>query len=87
MLYVMTWTLQPEQRDRVQSLFKETGGAPPEGVRLLGRWHSVAGGKGVLVAESDDAAAMAAWAQQWSGVLSLDAYPAMTDETLANVIG
>ena len=39
MIYVTVWTFKPEHRDAVQARFKQTGGLPPEGVKMLGRWH------------------------------------------------
>ena len=60
--------------------FVNTGGKPPEGVKLLGRWHAVGRVVGFAIAESNDLAPMQKWALDWSDLLSLDVYPAQTDE-------
>lgn len=86
MIYVTAWTFKPEHRDAVNARFKETGGLPPEGVKMLGRWSGIGTNKGVCVAESDDALAVARWGQQWSDLMSFDIYPALTDEDTAKVI-
>ena len=86
MIYVVAWTFKPEHRDAIQARFRETGGLPPEGVKMIGRWHGTGTNKGVCVAETDDALAMARWAQQWSDLMSFDVYPALTDEDTAKVI-
>ena len=86
MIHVVSWTFKPEHRDAVQARFKKTGGLPPEGVRMLGRWHGTGTNKGVCIAESDDALAIARWMQNWSDLMSFDAYPALTDEEVAQVI-
>ena len=86
MIYVATWNFKPEHRDVADARFRETGGLPPEGVKMLGRWHGIGTNKGVCVAESDDALAVARWAQKWSDLMSFDIYPALTDEDTAKVI-
>ena len=86
MIYVVAGNFLPEHRDAIQARFRETGGLPPEGVNRLGRWHGIGTNKGVCVAESDDALAIARWAQKWSDLMSLDIYPALTDEDTAKVI-
>ena len=86
MTCVIAWTFKPEHRDAVQARFKETGGPPPAGVKMLGRWHGIGSNKGVCVAESDDPLALAKWAQQWSDLMSFDVYPAMTDQETAKAL-
>ena len=87
MLFVSTWSYPPENREAVQTRFKETGGKPPMGIKMLGRWHAIGGGKGVLVSESNDPMAIAKWIQEWSDLMSFDIYPALNDEDAANRIG
>ena len=86
MTFVMIWDYPPELRDEIQARFKETGGPPPEGVKMVGRWHRIGGGQGVCIAETDDPAALATWAQDWSDLLAFEIYPAMDDQTTATVI-
>ncbi len=86
MIYVVAWTFKPEHRDAVQARFKQTGGLPPEGVRMLGRWFGIGRNQGVCAAETDDPLALARWAQQWSDLLSFDIYPALNDEGIAQTI-
>jgi len=68
-LFVSEYKIAPENRDVAQERFKKTGGAPPQGVKVIGRWHSVVGGRGVTVYEANDAQLIAQWAQQWSDVI------------------
>ena len=86
MIHVMTFTFKPEHRNAVIARFKETGGLPPEGVKMLGRWHGIGTNKGVCVAESDDPLAVAKWGQEWSDLMSFDIYPVLTDEEMAKVL-
>ena len=87
MLYVMLYSFTPDRRDAVQARFQQTGGPPPEGVKMVGRWHSAGNGRGVTVFQSDDPEAIGKWAQDWSDLMSFDIYPALDDEAAARVIG
>jgi hypothetical protein len=83
MLHLVAWTFTPEKRNAIQARFKETGGLPPQGVKLLGRWSGIGSNKGMCVAQSNDPLALGTWAQQWSDLMSFDIYPVLTDEELA----
>ncbi len=87
MQFVVHYTFTPEARSGAQARFAETGAPPPEGVTMTGRWHCAHGREGFLVCESDDAAALAAWIQQWSDLLTFRVLPVVDDQTLAQVIG
>ena len=87
MLYVVMWKFKPEQRNAAQSRFKETGGLPPEGVEMQGRWHSVEGNRGLCIAKSDDPVAVARWAQAWSDLLTFEIIPVMNDEDFVRMLG
>lgn len=80
MLFVNHFSFPPQNRDAIQTRFKATGGKPPAGIKIIGRWHAIGGGKGVVVAETDDPIAMGKWAQQWSDLMSTDIYPVVDDE-------
>ena len=86
MKFVMYYTYVPENRNATQERFKKTGGQPPEGVKMIGRWHRVGGGEGVTIAEADDAQALGRWAQEWSDLLTFEIYPAMEDKEAAELI-
>jgi len=86
MIHVMTFTFKPEHRNAVIARFKETGGLPPEGVKMLCRWHGIGNNKGVVVAESEDPLAFAKWLLEWSDLASFDVYPALNDEDIAKAI-
>jgi hypothetical protein len=87
MLFVSGYTVSPENRNAAQERFKKTGGQPPKGVKMIGRWHSAAGGRGVTVWETDDAQVLAAWVHQWSDLLSFDIYPALDDAGVGKLLG
>ncbi|MFW2367797.1 MAG: DUF3303 domain-containing protein [Desulforhopalus sp.] len=87
MLFHISYELSPHERDLAQQRFKDTGAPPPQGVTMQGRWHSAAGRKGFMIAESSDAVAIAKWTQGWTDLLSFKVTPVLTDEEIGEVIG
>ena len=85
MLYMTTYEITPANRNDVQKRFVETGGPPPEGVKMLGRWVTP-GGIGFCLSESDDIVSVAKWIQEWSDLLTFEIFPLMTDEQYAEVL-
>ena len=87
MIFVSQYKLAPDKRNAAQEKFKKAGGLPPQGAKLIGRWHSIGGGRGVTVFESDDPQAMAKWSQEWNDVIEFDVYPAIDDAGFAKMLG
>ena len=87
MEFMIHYSLDTSNRDTAQARFLETGAPPPEGVTMTGRWHCIQGLEGFLLCESNDAAAIAAWMQQWTDVLTFRVLPVVDDETMAKVVG
>ncbi len=87
MLFHITYKVTPEKRNTAQGRFKETGGLPPKGVALKGRWHSIDGNRGFVLAETSDIEAFGKWMQDWSDTLVFESTAVLTDEEVAKVIG
>ena len=87
MLFYTHFQYSAENRDTVHQRFKETGGTPPPNVTMLGRWHSIEGNRGILVAESDDPSAIAKWLNDWTDLVSFEVTPVLSDEQFLKVIG
>src|SRR5260370_41807530 len=60
MKFISTWSVPQGTFNAAVARFLETGGAPPEGVKMLGRWHGM-DGKGFAISESTDPKAMYRW--------------------------
>jgi hypothetical protein len=78
MKYIISWTVPQATFNAAVARFLETGGAPPKGVTMLGRWHGM-NGQGFAISESTDAKAMYQWVAEWSDVLSLTVTPCVED--------
>ena len=64
--------------------FWETGGAPPKGVKMLGRWHG--SGSGFALAECKDGKALFEWTAEWSDLLEFTVHPVVEDRDGAAVL-
>jgi hypothetical protein len=86
MLFISHWRILPGNRDAVIARFAKSGGQPPQGVTMIGRWHDVSNGTGFAISEANDTSAMARWALEWNDVMELEVHPALNDEQLGAVL-
>jgi hypothetical protein len=86
MKFILTFTIPPETRDAAIARFLQTGGQPPPGVTLLGRWTQLDLSAGFVLLESGDPQALAAFAQAWSDVVELTLAPVLEDQELSAVL-
>jgi uncharacterized protein DUF3303 len=88
MQFMLTFAIKPETkgRDEAISRFKKTGGQPPKGVKLLGRWTRADFSGGFDLLESDDPQALAEFALMWSDVMELAIAPVLDDQALGAVL-
>jgi uncharacterized protein DUF3303 len=86
MLFHITFHVAIEQRDATLARFKQTGGLPPAGVTMLGRWHGIGGRVGFSVVEAADPQAVAKWLQDWTDLISFEVTPVLTDEQFSQVV-
>ena len=85
MKFMVTWRVHEDQRHEVLKGFsgmtaEDDRADHGDRVRLIGRWHDVVSFTGVLICESDDAAAVAGWLLNWNGVLDAEVTPVLDDE-------
>lgn len=78
MKYISHWKLPPSTINAAIKQFLATGGAPPDGVKMLGRWHGM-NGEGFAIFESNDVKAMYGWYAQWAVVMELAITPCVED--------
>jgi uncharacterized protein DUF3303 len=88
MKFMLTFTIKPEAKGRDEAIrrFKQTGGQPPDGVKLLGRWTSADFSGGFDLLESKDPGALTQFALMWSDVMELRLVPVVEDAELAKVL-
>jgi hypothetical protein len=88
MKFMLTFSLRPEAKSRDEAIrrFKQTGGQPPKGAKLLGRWTSADFSGGFDLLESEDPKALTQFALMWSDVMELRIVPVLEDAQLAEVL-
>lgn len=87
MHFMIIWAFKPQNSKEAISRFTETGALPPEGVKMLARWHDVSGSRGFALAETGDAVAASKCFHEWSDLLSFEVVPVLDYEHLAQVLG
>jgi len=88
MKFMLTFTIKPEAKGRDEAIarFKKTGGQPPNGVKLLGRWTAADFSGGFDLLESDDVKALTEFALMWSDLMELKIVPVAEDTDLIEVL-
>ena len=88
MKFMLTFTIKPEVRGRDEAIgrFKATGGQPPKGARLLGRWTAADFSGGFDLIESDDVKTLTEFSLMWSDLMELRLVPVVEDAELGEVL-
>ena len=86
MKYVVTYSLTYDTFQERTERFLETGGKPPEGVEMHGRWHSVSGARGWVLASTDSAQALYKWIGQWADLMDFEVDTVLDDGEMAQVL-
>lgn len=84
MKFMVAWSINPSEQKEATARFLETGGAPPAGVKMLGRWHGA--GLGYVLAETNDVKAIYEWTGRWTDLLRFSVTPVMEDAEAAEVM-
>jgi len=86
MKFIVSWTIPKTCVASAEARFLQTGGAPPAGVKMIGRWHGMSGG-GVLIAETSEPKALYAWLGYWNDLLDFQTTPCLEDAEAGEVLG
>lgn len=88
MKFVLTFSWGPdrEKRDEGIARFQRTGGQPPNGAKLLGRWTRTDLSGGFALLESDDPKALTEFGLMWNDLMELAIVPVVEDRDLADVL-
>ena len=77
MLFMTVYTYEPEYREAVIKKRAEKGGLVPPGVKILGEWSAVTGGRVFRLIEADDVRALLAASHPWADLGKVESYPVM----------
>ena len=84
MTFMVKWTIPFETKDKIIARFKQSGGPPPPGVKLIGRWHGIEGG--VAIYETDDQVALTKNCLEWMDLMPMQVSPVLDDEGIAKAL-
>ena len=85
MKYISSWKIPPGTMNAAIKRFLETGGAPPEGIKMPGHWHGM-NGQGFAISEATDAKAMFQRYAQWADLTELSVTPCVEDADAGPVL-
>jgi hypothetical protein len=87
MKFMLTFTWAPDAQIRNEAIerFQTTGGLPPAGVTLLGRWTRADLSGGFDLLETDDAKKLTEFAYMWSDLMKLEIAPVVEDHDASEV--
>jgi uncharacterized protein DUF3303 len=88
MKFMLTFSWKPDTKARNEGIarFRKTGGQPPKGAKLLGRWTRADFSGGFDLIETDDAQALTEFSLMWSDLMELSIVPVLEDEKLSEVL-
>lgn len=88
MKFMQTYTIPSDKEKRNEAIarFQKTGGQPPQGAKLLGRWTSADFSGGYALLESENPQALTEFALMWSDVLELTIVPVLEDQEVSEVL-
>ena len=88
MKHLCYFNMEPNTQQQAEAIrrFKETGGQPPQGATLLGRWIRADFTGGVVLLESNDPKALTEFSLMWSDVMSLQIVPVIEDQEFVQVL-
>jgi hypothetical protein len=88
MKFMLTFNWKPDTQMRSEAIarFRKTGGQPPAGTKLLGRWTRADFCGGFDLLESDDPKSLAEFAFMWSDLMQINIAPILEDEELSAVL-
>ena len=77
MLFMTIYTYEPGNRDEIIKRRLERGTNIPEGVKIVGEWSSLGGGRGFMVFEAQDPKVIMGASMAWTDLLKFETIPVM----------
>ncbi len=82
MLFLVTYSYEPEKRDEVLKRRAEKGAGFASDTKVIGEWSNVGGGGGLLIAETENPLAIAQTARGWSDLVKFTVVPGVDTEQM-----
>jgi hypothetical protein len=88
MLFICTTSWDPgHANDAIKKRLEmeKTGDVVPPGVKVVGEWGYIGGGKAFFLAAVDDPSAFMGMCMGWSGVMSMEVVPVLERKDIAKL--
>ena len=77
MKFMITWQMKPGKLHEALEIFSQIpeshlAAEPGPAIQLIGRWHDLVRGKGVVICESSDPVAVSNWCLNWNTLLDFE---------------
>jgi len=86
MKYMITWNLPHDTYKEAIERFLSTGAPVSDGLKDLGRWHSIDQSIGFHLVETDDPALLLQHTARWKDLLDIRIVPVLDDTATAGAI-
>ena len=86
MLFMTVYTYEPGNREAVIKKRAEKGAIVPPGVKIVGEWSAVTGGRVFRLIEAEDARALLAAAHPWADLGKIEAYAVMSVDDVIKLL-
>lgn len=80
MLYMTIFSYEPERRNEVMKRRLEKGAMVPQGMRVIGEWSAIGGGRVFRLVQVENPMAAVAAAGAWSDLGRYEIVPVMDSE-------
>ena len=77
MKFMITWQMKPGRLHEALDLFaqvpeEQLAAEPGPAIWMIGRWHDLIRGKGVVICESEDPVAVSNWCLNWNTLIDFE---------------
>ena len=86
MLFMSVYTYEPAQREEVTKRRAEKGTMAPPGMKIIGEWSCLTGGRVFRLVEVDDPRVMLGASAAWADLGKIETFPVMETEEVMKLL-
>ena len=86
MLFMTIYTYEPEKREAVIKRRAEKGTMAPPGMKIVGEWSDITGGRVFRLVEVDDPRVMLGASAAWADLGKIESVPVMETEEVMKLV-
>ena len=86
MLFMTIYTYEPKEREAVIKRRLEQGAMTPPGMKIIGEWSALGGGRVFRLVEADDPQVMLGATAAWADLGKIEVFPVMETEEVMKLI-